>query len=87
MARVLQRRGEGLYLVTVDVVDPEKYAKGLEAKGVKIDWDPPDEGEVVGGPKKPARRPAETTQPFINPSSAYGVLWKLSRFGSPLLTE
>ncbi len=88
MARILQRRGEGLYNVTVDVTDPEKYAKGLEAKGVKIDWDEPDEGEVTGGPKRPARRPAATAaQPFINASSAHGVLWKLTRFGGPLLTQ
>ncbi len=87
MVRILQRRGEGLYLVTVDVVDTEKYARGLEAKGVKINWETPDAGEVVGGPKKPAKRAAESTQPYIDPSSAHGVLWKLTRFGTPLLTE
>ena len=87
MARVLQLRGEGLYHVTVDVADPEKYARGLEAKGVKIEWDPPDEGEVTSGAKRQAARSAATAQPFINASSAHGVLWKLTRFGSPLLTE
>ncbi len=88
MARTLQRRGEGLYHITVDVADPEKYAKGLEAKGVKIDWEEPDEGEVVSGPRKPAKKPQPiSAQPFIPPSSAHGILWKLSRFGSPLLTE
>ncbi len=88
MARALQRRGEGLYHMTVDVVDPEKYAKGLEAKGVKIDWDTPDDGEVTGGPKKPAKRPAATApQPVINASSAHGVIWKLTRFGDSPLTR
>ncbi len=88
MARVLQLRGEGLYFITVDVVDPEKYARGLEAKGAKIDWDAPDDGEVTGGPKRPAKRPAATTpQPFINASSAHGVLWRLTPFGTPPLTQ
>ena len=87
MARALRLYGEGLYFVTVDVTDPEKYARGLEAKGVKIDWDPLDQGEVTNGAKKKARRSVATAQPFISAGSAHGVLWKLTRSGAAPLTE
>ena len=87
MVRFLQRRGEGLYLITVAVDDSEKYAKGMEAKGVKVHWVVPDYGVVATGPDKPTRAPvAHGVHPLIHPRYTHGVLWELGRFGNPPLT-
>ncbi len=80
MKRFLQRHGEGLYLITVAVDDPEKYAKGLEAKGVKVFWDVPDHGVTTAGTDKPYTTASEhPTHPLIHPRYTHGVLWELSR--------
>jgi len=88
MARFLERYGEGLFLVTVDVEDPATYAKGLEAKGVKVYWDVPDYGDVVAGRQKPAYAPplGGDVHPLIHPRHTHGVLWELDRHGTNLAT-
>ncbi len=79
MARALRQRGEGLYMVTVDVDDPVAYTKGLEAKGIRVDRFEPEMGRVVDGPSKPPF-PAGTVHAMIDPAYTHGVLWEVGRF-------
>ena len=78
MARFLERRGEGLYMITVGLGDePDRYAKRLEAKGVKIYWDVPDSGvELTSAPRPNFQM---TMHPLIHPRSVHGVLWEMGR--------
>lgn len=68
IARFIQRRGEGLYLITLEMDNMEQYAKGLEAKGVRVIWD-----VVEPGSKAP--------HPIIHPRSAHGVVIELAHPG------
>lgn len=85
MARALQQKGEGLYMITVHVGDPERYAKTLEAKGVNIDRVVPESGKLVSGPRK-APIPAGTFHGLIHPSHTHGVLWEFGSFDNQTLT-
>ena len=68
VARFIQRRGEGLYLITLEVDNLEGYVKGLEAKVVQVIWDAVE----------PGSRPPH---PIIHPRSTHGVLIELAHPG------
>ncbi|MSQ26134.1 MAG: hypothetical protein EXR49_07735 [Dehalococcoidia bacterium] len=61
VAKFLRERGEGLYMLAVEVDDPEKAIVELRARGAKVT----DAGMPAGGP--PIRA-------YIHPKSAHGVL-------------
>ncbi|MBI2916619.1 MAG: VOC family protein [Chloroflexi bacterium] len=68
IGRFIQRRGEGLYLITLEVDNMEQYARDLEAKGVRVIWDVVEPGSQ--GP-----------HPIVHPRSAHGVLIELAHPG------
>ena len=64
LARFLQNRGEGVYMIALEVDDMESTVKSLQSKDVRlIDADP--EARSRGGPV------------FIHPKSTHGVLIEL----------
>ncbi len=75
-SRFIQTRGEGTYLVTVAVDNPEQYARGLEAKGVRVIREAVDSGRPVGGAPRP---PSSATRLMIHPRYTHGVLWRVGR--------
>ncbi len=85
MARSLQERGEGLYMVMVEVKEPEKYARSLEAKGVQVDQVAAENGRTIGGRPKPPI-PEGITHFVIGPRDTHGVLWAFGRLGTQTLT-
>lgn len=81
LARTLQQFGEDLYSVTVDVKDPAKYARELEARGVKVQRTPVDNGRTLSGHSKP-KLAEDTILYTMDPSCTHGVPWEFRRFGS-----
>jgi len=64
LARFLQNRGEGVYMIALEVDDLESAIKSFQSKGVRlIDAEP--ESRAKGGPV------------FIHPKSTHGVLIEL----------
>jgi methylmalonyl-CoA/ethylmalonyl-CoA epimerase len=64
LARFLQNRGEGVYMIALEVDDLESAIKSFQSKGVRlIDAEP--ESRARGGPV------------FIHPKSSHGVLIEL----------
>jgi methylmalonyl-CoA epimerase len=64
IARFLQTRGEGVFLVTLEVTDVEEDMKELARKGVTFTSDKP----LSAGSGKTA---------FAHPKSMHGVQWEL----------
>jgi methylmalonyl-CoA/ethylmalonyl-CoA epimerase len=64
LARFLQNRGEGVYMIALEVDDLESAIRSFQSKGVRlIDAEP--ESRARGGPV------------FIHPKSTHGVLVEL----------
>ncbi|MDD5289429.1 MAG: VOC family protein [Dehalococcoidales bacterium] len=64
LAKFLQTRGEGIYMMAVEVDDVEEAVKQLQAKGVRLINAEP-ENRAKGIP------------PFIHPKSAHGIMIEL----------